>query len=217
MRCASLVAFGYSTSADAEQGFLDEDCRCLCTLIELTGEALHNANAGVCDPSPILPHGDEGHIEHKSGVPRLLLSIATAVMMFNSMVFCFLLFVCLLEHGSTMCVWCCSIHGGAGAIMSIGLMERLPLSFMEDCMADMSGTGESSLCIVPFALHGGLVKALVSHSAAMRPLPCMAALLGADESSWCNRPLLLEVPLNLEMPLHCILVVPAFRLQLLWS
>lgn len=34
-----------------------------------------------------------------------------------------------------------SIHGGAGAIMSIGLMERLPLSFMEDCMAEMSGTG----------------------------------------------------------------------------
>ena len=36
--------------------------------------------------------------------------------------------------------------------MSIGLMERLPLSFMEDCMADMSGTGESPLCIVPLAV-----------------------------------------------------------------
>ena len=39
----------------------------------------------------------------------------------------------------------CSIHGGAGAIMSVGLMERLPLKFMENCMATMTGTGESSL------------------------------------------------------------------------
>lgn len=34
-----------------------------------------------------------------------------------------------------------SIHGGAGAIFSIGLMQRLPLKFMEDCMATMTGTG----------------------------------------------------------------------------
>ena len=39
----------------------------------------------------------------------------------------------------------CSIHGGAGAIFSIGLMQRLPLKFMEDCMATMTGTGESAL------------------------------------------------------------------------
>lgn len=34
-----------------------------------------------------------------------------------------------------------SIHGGAGAIFSIGLMQRLPIKFMEDCMATMTGTG----------------------------------------------------------------------------
>ncbi|DBA79457.1 TPA: hypothetical protein ACH3X2_007729 [Trebouxia sp. C0005] len=38
-----------------------------------------------------------------------------------------------------------SIHGGAGAIFSIGLMQKLPLKFMEDCMATMTGTGGDAL------------------------------------------------------------------------
>ena len=39
---------------------------------------------------------------------------------------------------------CCSVHGGAGVLMSIGLMEKIPLSFMENCVASMTGTGQSS-------------------------------------------------------------------------
>ena len=36
------------------------------------------------------------------------------------------------------------MHGGAGAIISIGLMNQLPIDFMERCVADISnGTGES--------------------------------------------------------------------------
>ena len=38
----------------------------------------------------------------------------------------------------------CSVHGGAGVLISIGLMKKVPLSFMETCMASMTGTGESS-------------------------------------------------------------------------
>ena len=36
------------------------------------------------------------------------------------------------------------MHGGAGAIISIGLMNQLPLDFMERCVADIvNGTGEN--------------------------------------------------------------------------
>lgn len=51
---------------------------------------------------------------------------------------------CPMPKEVPMCA-CCSVHGGAGVLMSIGLMEKIPLSFMESCMASMTGTGESSL------------------------------------------------------------------------
>ena len=45
----------------------------------------------------------------------------------------------------------CRMHGGAGALMSIGLMERLPLSFMDRCMKDLvrSSGGDAliSVCL----------------------------------------------------------------------
>ena len=44
---------------------------------------------------------------------------------------------------------CCSVHGGAGVLISIGLMEKIPLSFMETCMASMTGTGEAILAGFP--------------------------------------------------------------------
>ena len=35
------------------------------------------------------------------------------------------------------------MHGGAGAAISIGLMNQLPLDFMERCLADIvNGTGK---------------------------------------------------------------------------
>ena len=43
------------------------------------------------------------------------------------------------------------MHGGAGALMSIGLMERLPLSFMDRCMSELqrSSGGDAliSVCL----------------------------------------------------------------------
>lgn len=46
---------------------------------------------------------------------------------------------------------CCSMHGGAGALMSIGLMERLPLSFMDRCMSELArssgGDALISVCL----------------------------------------------------------------------
>ena len=43
------------------------------------------------------------------------------------------------------------MHGGAGALMSIGLMERLPLSFMDKCMKDLArssgGDALISVCL----------------------------------------------------------------------
>ena len=43
------------------------------------------------------------------------------------------------------------MHGGAGALMSIGLMERLPLSFMDKCMTELgrSSGGDAliSVCL----------------------------------------------------------------------
>ena len=43
------------------------------------------------------------------------------------------------------------MHGGAGALMSIGLMERLPLSFMDKCMSELgrSSGGDAliSVCL----------------------------------------------------------------------
>ena len=45
----------------------------------------------------------------------------------------------------------CRMHGGAGALMSIGLMERLPLSFMDRCMKDLArssgGDALISVCL----------------------------------------------------------------------
>lgn len=59
-----------------------------------------------------------------------------------------------------MCVMLCSsdhvsvyrsMHGGAGALMSIGLMERLSLSFMDRCMSELgrSSGGDAliSVCL----------------------------------------------------------------------
>ncbi|KAL0040094.1 hypothetical protein WJX79_006208 [Trebouxia sp. C0005] len=44
-----------------------------------------------------------------------------------------------------------TMHGGAGALMSIGLMERLPLSFMDRCMKDLArssgGDALISVCL----------------------------------------------------------------------
>ncbi|DBA83020.1 TPA: hypothetical protein ACH3X1_006796 [Trebouxia sp. C0004] len=44
-----------------------------------------------------------------------------------------------------------TMHGGAGALMSIGLMERLPLSFMDKCMKDLArssgGDALISVCL----------------------------------------------------------------------
>ncbi|KAL3156131.1 hypothetical protein ABBQ32_012426 [Trebouxia sp. C0010 RCD-2024] len=44
-----------------------------------------------------------------------------------------------------------TMHGGAGALMSIGLMERLPLSFMDKCMSELgrSSGGDAliSVCL----------------------------------------------------------------------
>ena len=46
---------------------------------------------------------------------------------------------------------CCSMHGGAGALMSIGLMERLPLGFMDRCMSELArssgGDALISVCL----------------------------------------------------------------------
>ena len=58
---------------------------------------------------------------------------------------------CLTHHLSENACVLCSMHGGAGALMSIGLMERLPLSFMDKCMSEMSrssgGDALISVCL----------------------------------------------------------------------
>lgn len=65
---------------------------------------------------------------------------------------------CSIKHtwmnAQTACNDClvnCRMHGGAGALMSIGLMERLPLSFMDRCMKDLTrssgGDALISVCL----------------------------------------------------------------------
>lgn len=67
----------------------------------------------------------------------------------------------------------CSIHGGAGAIMSIGLMKRLPIDFIQRCLGDIpSGTGEPSFPILlplPCATQHG--SANMSSLVQMRAYP----------------------------------------------
>ena len=70
-------------------------------------------------------------------------------------------------HNRGFCA--CSIHGGAGAILSVGLMQRVPLKFMEDCMSGMTGTGKSSLPCIALPQHAPPHPALPRAA-----LPCLA-------------------------------------------
>lgn len=55
------------------------------------------------------------------------------------------------------CLLHCRMHSGAGALISRGMMEKLPLTFMEKCIFDIKQARGNAcsyqMCTITYVIH----------------------------------------------------------------
>ncbi len=71
---------------------------------------------------------------------------------------------CGLHDATKNCLLHCRMNSGAGALISRGMMEKLPLTFMEKCIFDIKQARGNAcsyqICVNTSAIYNAIIESL---------------------------------------------------------